>query len=131
MGCNKLIQLEPFQAKFLKNATAPGVDIAALSLARGNGKSSLAAYLSARILTPGDELFRPGTESVLLAGSQEQARIVFRFVRHDLEPTGQFRFADSNQKISVVHVATNTALRVISSNAKTAMGLVGYTVGHL
>ena len=37
-----------FQKEFLDKALAPGIDIAALSLSRGNGKSFLAAH----ILTP-------------------------------------------------------------------------------
>ena len=45
--------LEPFQARFLKAATAPNIHLAALSLPRGNGKSRLAAFLIERILTPG------------------------------------------------------------------------------
>ena len=77
-----------------------------------------------RILTPGDPLFRPGTESVLCAASIEQARIVFRFARADLEPTGQYRFLDSFTRCGITHRATNTRLRVIGSNGRTAMGLV-------
>ena len=116
--------LEPFQARFLKAATAPGVHLAALSLPRGNGKSRLAAYLVERLMTPGDSLFRPGTESVLVAASIEQARIVFRFARAELEPLGQYRFIDSATRAAIVHLPTNTRLRVLGSNGKTAFGLV-------
>ena len=106
-------------------ATAPGIDTAALSLPRGNGKSALAGHLIARILDPADRLFRPGTESVLCAASIEQARICFRFARETLEPLGGYRFLDSHTRIGITHKATNTKLRVIGSNGKTAMGLVG------
>ena len=116
--------LEPFQTRFMKAATAPGVHLAALSLPRGNGKSRLAAHLVERILTPSDPLFEPGTESVLCAASIEQARIVFRFARTELEPLGGFRFLDSATRVAITHVATNTRLRVIGSNGRTAMGLV-------
>ena len=119
------MRLRPFQRTFIKAATSPGVDTAALSLPRGNGKSALAGYLVSRILDPDDDLFRPGTESVLCAASIEQARIVFRFAREVLEPTGRYRFLDSHTRIGIVHPATNTRLRVIGSNGKTAMGLVG------
>ena len=120
-----MINLRQFQKKFIANAVRPDIDTAALSLPRGNGKSSLAGYLVARILDPADELFRPGTESVLGAASIEQARIVFRFARADLEPTGGYSFTDSHTRIGIRHKETNTRLRVIGSNAKTAMGLVG------
>ena len=115
---------EPFQTRFMKLATAPGVHLAALSLPRGNGKSRLAAHLIERLLSPSDPLFQPGTESVLCAASIEQARIVFRFARAELEPLGGFRFLDSATRVAITHVATNTRLRVIGSNGRTAMGLV-------
>ena len=116
--------LRPFQKRFLHNATRPGIDTAALSLPRGNGKSALAGYLAARVMNPDDSLFRPSTESVLCAASLEQARIVYRFARGDLEARGGYRFLDSNTRIGITHVATNTKLRVIGSNARTAFGLV-------
>ena len=116
--------LRPFQRAFLKAALAPDVDTAALSLPRGNGKSALAGHLCARILDPADKLFRAGTESVLCAASLEQARIVFRFARAELEARGGYRFNDSYQRISALHVETGTRLRVIGSNGRTAMGLV-------
>ena len=49
-----MFELRPFQRQFLKAALSPKVDTAALSLPRGNGKSSLAGHLAARLLTPGD-----------------------------------------------------------------------------
>ena len=120
-----MIDLRAFQKRFLAGALAPSVDTSALSIARGNGKSALAAYLLARVLTPSDRLFVEGSESVLLASNVEQARIVYRFLRADLEAVGGYRFLDSVQRIGVTHTLTNTRLRVISSSAKGAMGLVG------
>ena len=38
-------QLRAFQKQFVKRALAPGIDVAALSIPRGNGKSWLAAHL--------------------------------------------------------------------------------------
>ena len=119
------VQLEPFQTRFLLKSTAASVDTAALSLPRGNGKSSLAGHIIARILTPADSLFTAGSESVLCAASIEQARICFKFARDILEPTGEYSFLDSVSRIGVRHKATNTRFRVISSSGKTAMGLVG------
>ena len=70
-------------------------------------------------------MFRRGTESVLCAASIEQARIVFRVAREVLEPTDAYRFLDSHTRIGITHKDTNTKLRVIGSNGRTAMGLVG------
>ena len=119
------MELRRFQKEFIRHATGAGVDTAALSLPRGNGKSALAGHLvSPACLDPTDPLFTPGTESVLCAASIEQARIVFRFAREVLEPTGGYRFLDSATRIGITHKSTNTRLRVIGSNGKTAMGLV-------
>ena len=51
------MQLRKFQQEFIRRAFAPGIDVAALSLSRGNGKSFLAAHIVTRALTPGDDLF--------------------------------------------------------------------------
>ena len=118
-------ELRQFQRQFVRRATAPGIDTAAISLPRGNGKSWLGGHLAARILDPADALFVPDTESVLCAASIEQARITFRFARAELEPRGGYRFLDSHTRIGITHRGTNTRLRVIGSNGRTAMGLVG------
>ena len=119
-----MAKLRRFQETFLRRALHPDVDTACLSLPRGNGKSWLAAELVTRALTPGDSLFVPGTESVLCAASIEQARIVHRFARANLEPRGGYRFLDSGTRAGITHSETNTRLRVVGSNGKTAMGLV-------
>ena len=118
------MRLRKFQSEFLKRALAPGVDTAALCLARGQGKSFLAAHILTRCLTPGDELHQPGKEYVQCAGSIEQARMVYGFVRAALEPTGEYSWIDSTTRLGATHKPSNTKLRAISSNAKTSFGLV-------
>ena len=118
------MQLRRFQTDFLRNAMRPDIDMACLSLPRGNGKSWLAAHLAARVLDPDDELFRAGTESVVIAPSLAQGRIVFRFVRDMLGDDEDYRFADSFTLVQIVHKPTKTVLQVRSSSAKGALGLV-------
>ena len=118
------VQLRGFQKEFIKHATHEDIDTAALSLPRGNGKSWLAGYLITRILDPFDPLFRQGTESILCAASLEQARIVFRFARSTFEKYKEYRFQDSTNTVGITHVPTNTRLRCIGSNGKTALGMV-------
>ena len=121
-----MLALRPFQRRFLRGALAPGIDTAALSLPRGNGKSALAAHILVRALTPGDPLNVPGAEYLLCAASFEQARIgVFRPCRAELEGAGGYRFADSANRMAITHKATGTRLRVMSSSGKRAMGIVG------
>ena len=125
------MELRPFQRRFLKGALATGIDIAALSIPRGNGKSWLAAYVLQRCLTPGDALNVPGAEYILCAASLEQARIVFRFLRGELEISGvpnkeqPYRWLDSTTKVQITHKLSNTRLRIMASNGKTAMGITG------
>ena len=96
-----------------------------MSLPRGNGKSALAGYLGARIITPGDPLFWTGTKSLIVAGSFEQARIVFTFVRNSIgQDNPDYRYSDNSTQVKVTHKATKTELQVRGSNAKAMMGLV-------
>ena len=48
-----MTELRPFQRRFIRGALAPGIDTAALSIPRGNGKSFLAGKLLTRFLIPG------------------------------------------------------------------------------
>ena len=120
-----MLTLRPFQRRFLRAAFAPGIRTSALSLPRGNGKTTLAAHILSRCLTPGDPWCVAGAEYLLGAASIEQARYCYAPIRTALEPTGEYRFLDSSQRIGITHKSTNTRLRVISSSGKRAMGVVG------
>ena len=76
-------------------------------------------------MTPGEALFEEGAEYLLCAASIEGARHVYRPIRAELEPTGDYTFLDSQMRLGITHRPTNTKLRVMSSNAKTAFGIVG------
>ena len=102
----------------------PGTRRAALSVPRGNGKSWLAGYLGADALSPGGRLFESGAENVLLAGSFEQARIVFKFAREFLGDD-EHSYQDSTNQLAIKHRATGTRLVVRSSRARGAFGIVG------
>lgn len=119
------LKLKPFQRRFVAAAASASFDTACLSVPRGNGKSWLAAHLLERCLTPGDALHVEAAEYLLCAASLEQARIVFRFLRSALEPTGYYRFLDASTRLGITDKRTGTRLRVLSSNGKTAMGIVG------
>ena len=101
-------ELRTFQRQFIRGALAPGIDVAALSIPRGNGKSWLAAHLLRRCLTPGDDLHVPGSEYLLCAASIEQARLCYRFIRTELESTGKYIFTDNSTRIGITHKRSNT-----------------------
>ena len=113
-----------FQKRFIREALAPGIDTAVLSTPRGQGKNWLAGLLIASALTPRRRLFVRGAENILTAGSLDQARICFRFARQMLGESN-YRYQDSAQRIGILHTKSGTRLRVMSSDAKKAMGIVG------
>ena len=59
-------------------------------------------------------------------GLLEQCRMTYAMVRQTLETNypGEYRFIDSTTRLGVTHIASNTKLRAISSNAKSSFGLV-------
>ena len=121
----------PFQRRFLKRSLSIDVSISALSIPRGGGKSLLASRLLDEAL-PGGRLYVPGAESILLSGSMNQSRAVFRFLRA-LYPCPQhterkclsceLRWTDSYQRISVTHWPTDTRIVVRGKSGKLALGL--------
>ena len=64
-----MLDLRPFQKRFIREAFRPGIDTSALSIPSGNGKSALASHLLERCLTPGDSMHESGAEYLLGAGS--------------------------------------------------------------
>ena len=119
------MKLRAFQKRFLLGALAPGIDTAVLSIPRGNGKSFLGGRILTRCMTPGDELHQAGKEYILVAASLEQARAVFGFIRGELGATKEYRWLDSTTRVGVLHLPTNTRLRVLSSKGRSAFGIVG------
>ena len=116
--------LRPFQRRFLKAALAPAIEIVAISLPRGNGKTTLLAHLAARALTPGDPLFVAGAQNILIAGSIKQSRPGFRLARASLGEVG-YKYEDSNQSVKVLHPESKSRLDIHAANAKTALGWLG------
>ena len=106
--------LKPFQRRFVARVLSPGIRRAALSLPRGNGKSWLAGYLASEALRPGGALFWAGDENVLLSGSFDQARYVYRFAKGLLGSAG-YAYQNNKQQMGINHLASGTRLLVKSS----------------
>ena len=110
-----------FQAAFVTavcRQTHPP-EIAALSVPRGNGKSWLCGGLVARSITPGDPLFEPAVENILVSSSTNQARIVLEFARQALGEADGYRWRNDG----VVHLESRARVRIVSSDARRALGL--------
>ena len=74
-----------------------------------------------RSLTPGDGLFVPNAENLLVSGSIEQSRTVYRFIRSMLGEAN-YRYLDSATRLGITHTPSLTRLRVLSSDSKAGVG---------
>ena len=121
------MRLRKFQKDFVDKALSRKVRTAVLSLARGNGKTTLTAWLAVRFLTPGDSMFGQGTESYVISGSVGQAqRTILKQARLLLRNPDQYRISDSaNNQPHIVHKDSGTTVTVLAANSRTAQGLVG------
>ena len=122
----------PYQRRFLKAIDNPAYRTVAASWPRGCGKTTLAGYVVARALTPGDPLFTAGAENVLFAGSIEQCRLTFRQAMGFLgDRIRDYRIVDSATRVAIQHKESRTRLKAVGSNPKTSLGLVGVPLAIL
>lgn len=125
-GAGQPFRVLPWQRRFVKGMLRPGVYEAALSVGRGNGKTTLcAAIATAALLGP---LRRPRGEVVIVASSFGQARIAFEHVRAFVGPAlargrTRFRVQDSAQTAAIEDRETGCRIRCIGSDPRRAHGL--------
>lgn len=74
----------PWERKFIKGVFRPGIETSALSIPRGNGKSTLLAGIAAAAVA--GPLAVPRGEIVIVASSFDQAAITWRHAKAFLEP---------------------------------------------
>ena len=119
------LTLLPWQRKFVAGAFAPGVGTAALSVARGNGKSTLVAGIAAAALA--GPLAVPRGETVIVASSFAQACIAFDHVCHfmgaALRDRKRYRFWSTGQLAKIEDKETGASVRALGSDPKRAHGL--------
>ena len=119
------MKLRPFQKEFIEGAFAEGIDTAALSIPRGNGEKLSGGSPSGA----GHDPWRrspPGGLRVFAVGPlRSNSQELLSVYPGCSEETGEYRFLDSSTRVGVTHKPTNTRLRVLSSKAKSAFGIVG------
>jgi len=115
----------PWQGRFIRGAFAPGVQSAALSVARGNGKTALLSGIAAATLD--GPLAVPRGETVIAASSFEQARIAFEhvaaFMGDKLQDKGRWKVWDTAQQARIEDRETGARVRCIGSDPRRAHGL--------
>ena len=114
-----------WQKRFLKGAFADGVHTAALSVARGNGKTTLVGAIGAAAVN--GPLAQPNSEVLIVASSFQQAKIGFEYVRAFLTPAinakpRDWSVSDSANHARIVYKPTGSSVRAIASDAKRAHG---------
>ncbi len=117
-----------WQRRFIRGAFAPDVQDAALSLARGNGKSVLVAAFGAASVDLDAPLVEPMAETIIVASSFAQGQSIFRHLKHFLSPNlaahkSRFRVSDSLNAASIHDRETGATCRVLGNNPKTLHGL--------
>ena len=118
--------LLPWQRRFLRGAFQDGIADAALSVARGAGKTTFTAAIGCAAVDGPLALDR--AESVIVASSFEQAMIAFRhalaFLEGKYDDVRQlFRIQDSVNRASITNRETGAMLRLIGSDPARAHGL--------
>ena len=115
----------PWQGRFIRGAFRPGVQSAALSVARGNGKTALLSGIACATLD--GPLMVPRGETVIVASSFEQARIAFEhvaaFMRDKLRDRGRWKVWDTAQQARVECRQSGARVRCIGSDPRRAHGL--------
>lgn len=117
-------ELLDWERRFILDALRPGVRQAALSVGRGNGKTTVVAALAAAFVA--GPLRQPRAEAPVVAGSYQQARIAFEHIGAflDADVSGRdWRVTDSLHWSLIEHRPTGARIRVLSSNPKRAHGL--------
>ena len=120
------VNLLPWQRRFLSGAFKPGVSSAALTLGRGNGKSTYAAMLGAACVK--GPLAQPMGEVVVVASSFQQAFITHNHIEHFLQPwitkdKPRYRVWSSSNHAEIKDKQTGAGVRCIGSDPKRMMGL--------
>ncbi len=115
----------PWQRRFVREVFSPGVQSAALSVARGNGKTALLSGIAAATLDGPLAVSRG--ETVIVASSFEQARIAFEhvmaFMGDKLADKSRWKVWDTAQQARIEDRKTGARVRCIGSDPRRAHGL--------
>jgi len=121
------IKLAPFQKKFVRGALTDGVNVAVLSIGRGNAKTALSAGIAlGAVMGKWDR--QPRREILIAARTRDQARIAFDFVVGFIrslsdEDQAQFTIRRSPRlEIEFEGDGGGHFIRAIAADGKTALG---------
>ena len=126
-GAGERFRVLPWQRRFLRGFARTDGDVA-LSIGRGNGKTTLIAGIACATLD--GPLMQRRAETVIVASSFTQGRVAYEHVlaflrerKHDLDDRKAWRLQDSQNSATVEHRATGARVRCIGSDPARAHGL--------
>ena len=123
-------QLLSWQLRFLSGAFRQPRD-AALSMGRGNGKSTFTASIAAAAVDVDGPLVEPMAETLIVASSFDQGLVNFRHLLHFLQPSlekygvgprRRFRIQDSANRATITDRETGAMVRVLGSDPRRLHG---------
>ncbi len=121
------VKLAPFQRQFVKGALDPAVNVAVLSIGRGNAKTALSAGIALCALL-GEWDKQPRREVVIAARTRDQARIAWDFAAgfarslpEELQMQLKFR-RSPRLEIEFEGDGGGHFMRAIAADGKTALG---------
>ena len=125
-GIGRPLELFPWERRFIRGALRSGVEEAALSVARGAGKTTLCAGLACAALD--GPLAELRGETVVIASSFDQARITYEHVLSFMadvidEDRKRWRIQDSANRATIEDRETGARVRVLGSDPRRAHGL--------
>ena len=121
------MMLMPWQRRWIRGALRPGVQTAALTMARGGAKTTTTAALALAALMPAGPLSRPRGETLIIASSFAQAKIAFEHCLAFLDPAIErepraWRVENSANAARVTHRDTGQRLRCVGSDPRRLHG---------
>lgn len=123
-GVGSLFNVLPWEREFLLQAIDPDIRVAALSMARGGGKSTFLGAIAAAALA--GPLQQQRGDVIIVSGILSQARIVFSHAKAFLGITKsdqRYSVVDNTTIAEIKRHATGSKLRAIASNPDFAHGL--------
>ena len=125
-GIGGPLDLFTWERRFIRGALASGVAESAISVGRGNGKTTLVAALACAALD--GPLATARGETVVVASSFDQARISYEHVLAFLSDSidkdrSRWRIQDSSNRATIEDRKTGARVRVLGSDPRRAHGL--------
>ncbi|MXY96386.1 MAG: hypothetical protein F4Z29_01235 [Gemmatimonadetes bacterium] len=124
----ELVEVLPWQERFIRGVFRPKIQTAAMSIARGNGKTTLVSWLAGAVVD--GPLNHRNAKVVVACASHEQGRGIHKAVV-DLIPdakTSKQWSVWTNNRYRIVNNDTGAELIVLGMNPGTSHGLIGATL---